>query len=102
MDPFFLLVFTFVLLLVLLVGGFVLLFPLTRRLGTYLERLLEEEGPGRRQPPAALREVRAELKELRTAVHRLTEQQAFVESLLEERDAAPRVEGESEGRGDAR
>lgn len=94
MDPFFLVVFTFVLLLVLLVGGVVLLFPVSRRLGAYLERLLDEGGTGTKPPPE-LAEVRAELKDLRAAVHRLTEQQAFMESLLEERDEAPRIDSGS-------
>jgi hypothetical protein len=91
-DPFFVLVFTFVLLLVLLVGSFIVLFPITRRLGAVLERLARERS-GVGDLPDGLEAVRAELAELRAEVARLAEQQGFVESLLEERDETRRLGG---------
>lgn len=81
MNPFFPMVFVFVLLLVLFIGGFVLVFPLTRRLGAYLEMLIE-----RRHGPIPDRKrmevLEGELQELKAEVERLAERQSFVDNLL--------------------
>ncbi|CAN5296253.1 hypothetical protein BH23GEM4_BH23GEM4_23610 [soil metagenome] len=71
----------FSLLVILLIGGFILLYPLSRRLGALLEQRLSAS------PPPANREV-AQLSDavraLQAEVQRIGERQAFTESLLEE------------------
>lgn len=79
----------FSLLLVLIIGGFILLFPLSRRLGQLLEIRMEE----RRQSLAAggapaelakqLETTLAALESLRGEVASLSARQQFVERLLE-------------------
>jgi type VI protein secretion system component VasK len=84
MDPFFPLVFGFVLLLVLLVGGFIVLFPLTRQLGAYLEMQLEK----RREQSvetASLEAIQRELRQLSDQLRDLAERQSFTDELLAQR-----------------
>lgn len=84
----------FSLLLTLIVGGFVLLFPLARRLGQLLELRMEErrqavaDGP---VPDGQLEALRDAVEALQKEVGTLSERQQFVEGLLErpEREALP-------------
>lgn len=72
----------FSLLVILLIGGFILLYPLSRRLGALLEQRLTAKpsaGDGRE-----LAQLRDALRALQAEVHRIGERQAFTESLLEE------------------
>jgi hypothetical protein len=68
-----------------MIGGFVLLLPISRRLGVYLEQRLDANRSGSALPEPQLREVR-ELKELVFAlqgeVERIAERQEFTEKLL--------------------
>lgn len=75
----------FALLCLLIIGGFILMFPLTRRLGALMEQRLEDrkEGRGPGVEPAELRELRAALRSLESDVARLGERQQFLEGLLE-------------------
>lgn len=72
----------FSLVVLMLIGGFVLLYPITRQLGSYLERrMLAEADPDewKGQVRALTREVEA----LREEVSSLAERQEFTERLLE-------------------
>jgi hypothetical protein len=78
------------LLMVLIIAGSILMFPVMRRLGRLLELRIEERRGGS-LPAAAVEEVE-ELKELvrglEAQVERLAERQTFTERLLT--DGAPR------------
>lgn len=77
----------FVLLIILMIGGMVLLFPLTRQLGRYLEnRLREGEAPSRTDD-AELAALRDAIRALEAEVASLADRQAFAESLLDSRRA---------------
>ncbi|HEX7050550.1 MAG TPA: hypothetical protein VF188_10140 [Longimicrobiales bacterium] len=70
----------FTLLLAMIVGGFILLFPLSRRLAAVLEQRLREQ---RAEPdPEGLEALRNAVHALEAEVHALVERQAFVDSLL--------------------
>lgn len=72
----------FSLLMVLIIGGFILLIPLSRRLGQLLEMRLEQQRTGAlasEDATALLETVRA----LQDQVELLSERQAFTERLLE-------------------
>lgn len=71
----------FSLLVILLIGGFILLYPLSRRLGALLEqRLSASPSPGNRE----VAQLRDAVRALQAEVQRIGERQAFTESLLEE------------------
>lgn len=82
MDPLILASMIFCLVVLGLSGGFVLLFPMTRRLAEVLEKRYLGDGAGgaSEEQVAALREV---VRALRGEVERLGEQQLFTEKLLE-------------------
>ncbi|MFW5951612.1 MAG: hypothetical protein ACOCVZ_05800 [Gemmatimonadota bacterium] len=93
----------FSLLMVLIIGGFILMFPLTRRLGKLLELRIQErrESALPAEEVAALREAVAGLQD---QLERLADRQAFTERLLEtgrpERGSAePRPVGSVPGPG---
>jgi hypothetical protein len=96
----------FTLLILIVVGGFMLLFPITRRLGALLEQRLQGKQTG--GDPRELAELRKAIRDLREEVERLAEQQAFTDSLLEARNSpllapgapAPGVRHEHEPRSD--
>ncbi len=82
----------FSLLLALIVGGFILTFPLTKRLGKLLEMRLEERRVGA-LPTEEAEELRRLVSELQGQVARLAERQEWSERLLEhgrESSTAPR------------
>jgi hypothetical protein len=88
MDPDFLAILIFVVIITGMIGGGILLFPITRRLGRLLEQRLEA---GKGGEPAnlsvELAKLHASTLALRREVERLTERQEFTESLLAERQA---------------
>ena len=86
MDPNALAGMLFTLLLVAMIAGFILLLPITRRLGALLEQRLQEKGTA--FSPAEVSQLRAAVDSLRSEVERLSERQAFTEVLLEERRPA--------------
>lgn len=79
MDPLALAGMVFTLLVILMIGGFILLFPVSRRLGKVLERWLEEKRPAGKEPEVA--QLRAAVQALEREVRSLSERQDFVESL---------------------
>ena len=68
--------------ILVLVGGFVLLYPLSRRLGALLERQwLSEKGTASLQPEVA--RLREAVESLEAEVERLAEKQEFTDRLLD-------------------
>ena len=87
MDPFILQVMIFVIVIVVLVGGFALLFPLTSRLVAVLEtRYLKDGAEGADADEVAA--LRRAVHDLREEVEQIGERQDFTDKLLE----APRSE----------
>jgi hypothetical protein len=85
MDPNALIGMVFTLILVLMIGGFIVLMPLTRRLGLLLEQRLANRQPV--QPPsdgAQLEELRRTIDDMRAELDRLAQRQDFVDGLLAE------------------
>ena len=83
MDPIALAGMIFTLVLVLIVGGFILLFPVSRRLGLFLEAKLK---------PASLasedtRKLWEAIHSLETELRRIADRQEFTERMLTERSA---------------
>ncbi|HUE97596.1 MAG TPA: hypothetical protein VMN39_13125 [Longimicrobiaceae bacterium] len=76
----------FTLFLVAMIAGFILLLPITRRLGALMEQRLQEKGTS--FSPAEVSQLRAAVDALRSDLERLSERQAFTEVLLEERRPA--------------
>ena len=82
----------FSLLCLVVIGGIILMYPVTRRLGQLLEQRVEDRKAGRAEGGvdlAALGELRATLESLEGEVARLGERQRFLEGLLE-KGASPK------------
>lgn len=73
----------FSLLMVLVIGGLILLFPISRRLGKFLELRIDERMEWDTLPRETLEELRDIVADLQTEVGRLGDRQRFVERLLE-------------------
>ena len=87
----------FSLLMVLVIGGLILLFPISRRLGKFLEIRIDERMEWDTLPKDAFNELMSVVEELQNEVQRLSDRQQFVERLLEpgrERSGASRPETE--------
>lgn len=96
MDPLIAASMVFTLILVVLIGGFIVLFPLTRRLGRALEVYLDqkrEDAPDARE----IERIRAAVGSLQREVRRLSEKQEFVERLLRQREGKELEPGEGDG-----
>ncbi len=74
-----------------LIGGFVLLYPLSRQLGKYLEKRMLPEGSAD-AAAAELSALTRSVEGLRQEVERISERQDFTERLLDE-PSAPGAEG---------
>lgn len=88
----------FVLLIIAMVGGFILVFPLSRRLAAYLEQRLQSGTKA--ADDAELKRIRTALVSLQAEIERLSERQEFTESLLAESPGKVRIsppEGGSRG-----
>lgn len=100
MDPIVLMGMIFSLIVLLLLGGFILLFPLSRRLGVLLEEWIRDkkrEGP---LPSGELKQLSAALAALEERVDRMDQRQQFLEELASP-DALPSAEaGETDPRPD--
>lgn len=85
----------FSLLMVLVIGGLILLFPISRRLGKFLEIRIEERMEWDTLPKEAFNELMDVVEELQNEVARLSDRQQFVERLLEPgRDTDDRSESQ--------
>ncbi len=74
----------FSLLVVLIIAGSILLFPLTRRLGTLLEmRIQDRREGGEGLSSGEVSELRELMVSLQAEVERVAERQQFTERLLE-------------------
>jgi hypothetical protein len=82
MDPVILAGMIFSIVVLLLIGGFILVFPLTRQLGAYLEKRMLNEGP-LEDADARTQDLARAVEALRDEVARLSERQDFTERLLE-------------------
>ena len=94
----------FSLLMVLIIGGLILLFPISRRLGKFLEVRIEERMEWDTLPKEAFNELMDVVEELQNEVQRLSDRQQFMERLLEPgkgADAASLERPEIEGSGEA-
>ena len=83
MDPNALAGMVFTLVLATLIGGFVLLFPLSKRLGTLLESKIKEPPP--QIPNAEIERLSERIQSLETQVRQLNDRQEFAERLIGER-----------------
>lgn len=88
-DPFIAMSMAFTLILILLIGGFVLAFPLVRRLGGLMEEWIRERRTVRAEQAqltqlgAAISSLREEVSSLERRLELVSERQAFTERLLE-------------------
>ena len=88
MDPMALAGMLFVLVLIAMVGGFILLIPISRRLGRVLDAwLLEKRG---RVDTDELIQLRQAVQTLEAEVSALAERQQFTDRLLESRSGEKR------------
>jgi hypothetical protein len=82
MDPNAIAGMAFTLVLTALVGGFILLYPVSKRLGLFLESKLQDRLPQPAPTNAAeLEALRSSVLSLRAEVERLAERQDFMEQL---------------------
>ena len=93
-DPFIFMGMVFSIVVLLLVGGFVLAFPIARRLGGLMEEWIRDRKE-LRADRSELLQIRAELAELKGALEAYEgrfetaeERQAFMETLIESRPPA--------------
>jgi hypothetical protein len=75
----------FSLILVGMIAGFILLFPISRRMGALLEQKITGK-LGDERAMAEVRRLEATVRSLQEEVERLGDKQAFTESLLAERE----------------
>lgn len=80
LDPVILAGMIFSVVVLLLIGGFVLLYPVARQLGEYLRHRIQQ---GDRAPEEQVEELRRAVESLRNDVAHLAERQDFTERLLE-------------------
>lgn len=96
MDPMGIAGMLFVLIMIAMIGGFILLLPISRRLGRFLEQRLDA-GRGPDADPAKLGEVRELILSLQAQIDRMAERQEFTERLLAERTDPEAVVGALRG-----
>lgn len=98
MDPNALAGMVFTLVLASLVGGFILLLPLSRRLGLLLEEKARAQKGGLSLPAQDVQALRDRLEALESDVRVAAERQQFIEELLVRREpgqlGSPRSEKE--------
>lgn len=90
MDPAALAGMIFTLLLLGMIGGFILLIPVSRRLGAILDYWLKEKTETS-SLSAETAQARALLESVATRLEALEEKQVFMEELLSERNVTPRL-----------
>ncbi|HEU0052977.1 MAG TPA: hypothetical protein VFQ39_07355 [Longimicrobium sp.] len=85
MDPMAIAGMVFSLLVLTLIGGFILLFPLSRRLGRLMEQRLDERAL-KSANATELAQLNDRLLAVQEELRRLAERQEFTDSLLAARD----------------
>ena len=94
MDPNALAGMAFTLILVVLIGGFILTFPLAKRLGLLIESKIQDKNdPGRVEETRKLKE---QIRTLESQVRLLAERQQFTEQLLAQRSREALPAGSAE------
>lgn len=92
MDPYTQSYMIFTIIMTVIIGGFIVTFPVMRRLGILLEESIRERRASRldgnqvREITTAIQEVRGTVETLEGHVGLLSERQEFVENLLSRRD----------------
>lgn len=84
----------FTLVILAMIGGFILLWPISRRLGAILEQRLNERS-GSLPATGQIQQLQVTIRELQAEVERLAERQDFTEALLQEQEPR-RLRGERE------
>lgn len=84
MDPTAIAGMLFVLMIIAMVGGFILLLPISRRLGAFLEQRLNAGRAAGSIPAGQLSELREVVLSLQSQVQNLSDRQDFVDRLLTE------------------
>jgi hypothetical protein len=85
MDVELLIVTTFLLLFVLIIGGTILLFPLSRKLGHLIEARIAEKSAVGSPSKDELRQLAARLSGIESQLESLAERQEFLDKLVAER-----------------
>jgi cell division protein FtsB len=85
MDPMAVAGMIFTLVLTVLVGGFIVLFPVTRRLGLLLESKLQEKKDPMHAELAELRQMKELMHSMEAQIRLLAERQEFTEQLITRR-----------------
>ena len=91
MDPMAVAGMIFTLIFTILIGGFILLFPVTRRLGLFLESKLQDKKSDTQDQLAETQQLRELLRSLEAQVKLLNERQEFTEQLLSKRGQETRL-----------
>jgi len=84
----------FTVVILAMIGGFILLWPISRRLGAILEQRLNERS-GATPATGQIQELQATIRELQAELERLAERQDFTEALLQEKEPR-RLRGDRE------
>ena len=96
MDPNAIAGMAFTLLLAGMVGGFILLHPIAKRLGALLEQKIKPPVLPDAKPSQDLARLQEQVASLERAVTQLSERQEFTEQLIAKRES-PALGGRSEG-----
>ncbi|MEE8176151.1 MAG: hypothetical protein V3T97_06035 [Gemmatimonadota bacterium] len=101
-DPFVFMAMVFSIIVLLLVGGFIVTFPIARRLGNVMEEWLRDRKEMRSESSLALhaemREMRSLLESHEARFQTMAERQQFLESLAEAREPAQLSSTPQDGR----
>jgi hypothetical protein len=93
MDPNAALGVVFTLLLVMMIGGFIVLMPLTRRLGLLLEQRLQSKSGAGLPAGREVEELRRMLEQMQVELDQVVERQEFLDKLLAAPGSDPRIQG---------
>jgi hypothetical protein len=86
MDPNALAGMAFTLVFTALIGGFILLYPLTKRLGALMESKMQAEKDARTPAQAEVRKLAESVRSLEEELRMMKERQEFTENLLTTRE----------------
>jgi hypothetical protein len=86
MDPLVIGAMAFSLVVLILVGSFILLFPLSRQLASLVRKRLQEPWPGNPITREDAEKLAQAIQQLATGMEALNERQDFLEQLLEGRN----------------
>src|SRR5262245_40015194 len=87
----------FTLLFTALIGGFILLFPVSKRLGLLLDSKLQDRKKLESESPGELIQLREQLNALEAEVRQLADRQQFTEKMLAERGSQTLPSNEQAG-----